>query len=241
MVLTCSITTNNHIGEEPCTVAFERQVQILVVAVECLTKQNHDLEEQLRQRDAGPNNHEEEQEGTSAKRRDREGSEGSHAPSRQERQDTSCPFVTDTMPPHMVAKMQMMKERMNFMMNALKGRVSNDLDELVYRTDSPFTAPVTLFPLLAKFCMPQIEAYDESKDPLNHLESFKTLIHLQGVTDEIMCRAFLTMLKGPAKMQLSRLMPNSIGTFKELSAQFASHFIVRHKYKKSITCLMSIK
>ena len=58
------------------------------------------------------------------------------------------------MPPHMVAKMQMMKERMNFMMNALKGRVSNDLDELVYRTDSPFTAPVTLFPLLAKFRMP---------------------------------------------------------------------------------------
>ena len=45
MVLTCSIATNNHIGKEPCTVAFERQVQILVVAVERLTKQNHDLEE----------------------------------------------------------------------------------------------------------------------------------------------------------------------------------------------------
>ena len=61
MVLTCSIATNNHIGEEPCIVAFERQVQILVVAVERLTKQNHDLEEQLCQRDAGPNSHGEEQ------------------------------------------------------------------------------------------------------------------------------------------------------------------------------------
>ena len=71
----------------------------------------------------------------------------------------------------------MMKERIDFMMNALKGRVSNDLDELVRWTNSPFTAPVTSFPLLAKFRMPQIEACDGLKDPLDHLESFKTLMH----------------------------------------------------------------
>ena len=54
----------------------------------------------------------------------------------------------------MVAEMQMMKERMAFMMNALKGWVSNDLDELVHRTDSPFTVAVTSFPLPVKFRMP---------------------------------------------------------------------------------------
>ena len=63
--------------------------------------------------------------------------------------------------------------------------MSSDLDELVHRTNSPFTAPVTSFPLLSKFCIPQVEAYDGSKDPLNHLESFKTLMHLQGVADEM--------------------------------------------------------
>ena len=36
-------------------------------------------------------------------------------------------------------------------------------------------------------------------------------------------------------------MPNSIGTFKELSAQFALHFIRGHRYKKSTACLMNIK
>ena len=36
-------------------------------------------------------------------------------------------------------------------------------------------------------------------------------------------------------------MPNSIGTFKELSVQFTSHFIRGHKYKKSTACLMNIK
>ena len=66
-------------------------------------------------------------------------------------------------------------------------------------------------------------------------------MHLQRVPDEIMCRAFPTMLKGPARIWLSRLTPNSISTFKELSVQFASHFIRGHRYKKSTACLISIK
>ena len=56
-----------------------------------------------------------------------------------------------------------------------------------------------------------------------------------------MCRAFPTTLKGPARIWFSRLMLNSINTFKDLSAQFASHFIGRHRHKKSATCLMSIR
>ena len=36
-------------------------------------------------------------------------------------------------------------------------------------------------------------------------------------------------------------MPNSVSTFKELSAQFTAHFIGGHRYKKSTACLMNIK
>ena len=130
-------------------------------------------------------------------------------------------------------EIQMMKEWMDFMMNTLKGRVSSDLDDFVRQTDSPFTASISLFLLPPKFRMPQVESYDGSKDPLDHLKSFKTLMHLQGVVGKIMCRAFPTTLKGPARIWFSKLTPNSIYTFKELSAQFASHFIRGHKYKKS--------
>ena len=86
-----------------------------------------------------------------------------------------------------------------------------------------------------------METYNESKDPLDHLESFKTLMHLQGVVDKIIYRAFPTMRKGLARIWFSRLKPKSISTFKELSAQFASHFIGGHRYKKSTACLMNIK
>jgi len=148
------MASNNNHRDEPRTTALKRQVQTLATTVERLTRQNHDLEEQLHQKDARPNNYREEQESTNTEMRDQEGPEGSNAPSRQERQDTSHPSVADTAPLHMVAEIQMMKERMDFMINTLKGWVSNDLDELVHRTDSLFTVLVTSFPLPTKFYMP---------------------------------------------------------------------------------------
>ena len=66
-------------------------------------------------------------------------------------------------------------------------------------------------------------------------------MHLQGVANEIMCKAFPTMLKGATRIWFSRLTPNSVSTFKELSAQFTMHFIRGHRYKKSTACLMSIR
>ena len=84
----------------------------------------------------------------------------------------------DMAPPPIFAEMQVMKEQMEVMMNALKGRVFFDLDDLVNRTDLSFTIPVNSCPLPQKFRMPQIESYDGVKDPFDHLETFKTLMHL---------------------------------------------------------------
>ena len=48
-------TTNNVQGDKPHTTTLKRQVQTLAAAVEHLTKQNCDLEEQLRQKNVGLN------------------------------------------------------------------------------------------------------------------------------------------------------------------------------------------
>ena len=60
----------------------------------------------------------------------------------------------DMTPPPVVVEIQAIKEQMEVMMNALKGRVSNDLDDLVNRTDSLFTTSINSFPLPQKFRMP---------------------------------------------------------------------------------------
>ena len=145
-------TTNNIQGDEPFPTALERQVQTLTaaVAVERLTRQNQTLKEQLRQKNAAMGNQEEDQEGASVDHRNKEGPEGSNAPNRP---NVSRPFLIDTPPPYIVEEMQMMKERMECMMSALKGRVSSDLNDLVNQTDSPFTTSVNSFPLPPKFRM----------------------------------------------------------------------------------------
>ena len=66
----------------------------------------------------------------------------------------SLPSLMYTTPPPIVAEMQVIKEQMEIMMNAFKGQVSSDLNDLINQTDSPFTASVNSFPLLHKFCMP---------------------------------------------------------------------------------------
>ena len=154
MVLTRSMaTTINVQGDKPPrSTALERQVQTLVATVERLTKQNHDLEEQLRQRDAGHNVQEENQ-GDSSERGGPERPKGSNEPNRPERRNLSMPSLMDTAPPPIFAKMQAMKEQIEVMMNALKGCFSSDLDDLVNKTDSPFTIPVNSCPLPQKFRM----------------------------------------------------------------------------------------
>ena len=76
-------TTKNVQEDEPRLTALEKQVQILTEAIECLTKQNQVLEEQLHQK----TRHDIPEEGledTSAEQRDREGPEGSNALSKLE-------------------------------------------------------------------------------------------------------------------------------------------------------------
>ena len=62
-------TTTNNQGDEPCTIALERQVQTLAAVVEWLTMQNHHLEEQLRGKNTTLDTQEEDQEGTKIERR----------------------------------------------------------------------------------------------------------------------------------------------------------------------------
>ena len=89
---------------------------------------------------------------------------------------------------------------MDELMNAVKDRAMENLDGMIQRVDSPFTTEVLNHPLPPKFHLPQLESFDGSRDPLDHIESFKTLMLLQMTPKEVMCRAFSTTLKGAAKV-----------------------------------------
>ena len=105
-----------------------------------------------------------------------------------------------------------MKEQMKEMKSQVKAKAARNLDMLVYRSKSPFTKRVEDYPLPTKFKVPQLENFDGLWDPLDYLDSFITVMRLQGVSDEIMCRAFPTNLRGSARVWFNQLETGSIDT-----------------------------
>ena len=125
--------------------------------------------------------------------------------------------------PHLERQMDQMKRALEEMKDSM--RRENHMDDLVHRTDSPFIVSITSHPLSSKFKMPTLDSYDGTCDPCDHISTFKTTMHLQGVPDEIMCRAFLTTLKVPAKVWFGKLPPITITLFQKLSKLFINNFV----------------
>lgn len=62
-----------------------------------------------------------------------------------------------------------------------------------------------------------MEIFEGGRDPLNNLEAYKMHMSLQVALNEIMCKAFPTMIKGPVRVWFSWLKPGSMSNFTELN------------------------
>ena len=101
---------------------------------------------------------------------------------------------------------------MDELKSAMKDKGGENLDGMIRKMDPPFTTEVHR-PLSPKFCLPQLESYDGSKDPLDHIESFKMLMLLQMTPDEVMCRAFPTTLKEATRVWFGKIPSRTIADF----------------------------
>ena len=98
---------------------------------------------------------------------------------------------------------------MDELRSAIKEKTEWSVDRLVRATNSPFTTAVLECPMPSKFQLPQLEPFDELKEPQDHLNTFKTTLGLQQPPDEILCRSFPTTLKGVAREWFTKL-PTSL-------------------------------
>ena len=133
------------------------------------------------------------------------------------------------------------RQELIHMKEAVKSRTPVSMDTLVQQTESPFMAEVLHFPLPAKFRMLQVEAFDKTREPVDHLNTYKNQMELHGYQDPVRCRAFAITLKGPAFSWFNRLLLSFILSFRELSITFVSHFIGARTYSKPSYHLLTIK
>ena len=77
--------------------------------------------------------------------------------------------------PHLEREMDWMRKVMDEMRKNI--RKENPIEDLDHRTDSPFMASISSYPLPPKFKMPSLDSYDGTCDPFDHIATFKTTMH----------------------------------------------------------------
>ena len=73
--------------------------------------------------------------------------------------------------------------------------------------------------------MPNLELYDGTTDPEEHLRVYKTQMYIQDVDDAAYYRYFPATLKGVTQKWFSGLPPGNVTCFQKLSDHFVSAFI----------------
>ena len=141
----------------------------------------------------------------------------------------------------MESELRNMRREMDELKNAVKDKAVENLDGMIRRMDSRFTTEVLNRPLLPKFRLPQLESFDGSRDPLDHIKSFKTLMLLQMTLDKVICRALPTTLKGATRVWFSKLPSGTIANFDQLGKGFVRHFIGGQRHKKPTGHLLIIR
>ncbi|GKV39886.1 hypothetical protein SLEP1_g47587 [Rubroshorea leprosula] len=105
----------------------------------------------------------------------------------------------------------------------------------------PLNTNITLEPYPIGFKIPQLETYDGTKDPDDHLHAFYSCMQAQNTSDALMCKIFPSTLRGNARTWYYSLPPRSISSYTEMVSAFATKFSNRRLIRKTTTELMRVK
>ncbi|RRT45016.1 hypothetical protein B296_00035322 [Ensete ventricosum] len=99
---------------------------------------------------------------------------------------------------------------------------------------SPFVQEIQDAPMPSHFRLLMLEAYDDNSNLTEHVTVFAVQMTLYGISDTIMCRAFLTALRGIARGWYSQLPPSSIHSFDQLAREFEANFLSSTRPKPTV-------
>ncbi|XP_025607855.1 uncharacterized protein [Arachis hypogaea] len=92
---------------------------------------------------------------------------------------------------------------------------------------TPFHRSILEVRLPKHFNKPTDMRYDGTQDPQEHLTDFEARINLEGVGEEVRCRAFLFTLAGSAIRWFNSIPQGSVTGFSDVSRAFLAQFTTR--------------
>ena len=90
------------------------------------------------------------------------------------------------------------------------------------------------------FSIPHFAMYGGSSDPYDHMLHFNQAMILNIRDDRLLCKVFLTSLKGPNLAWFHKLPRGSINSFGELCAAFVSQYLCSVRQKGNIISFQAI-
>jgi len=105
----------------------------------------------------------------------------------------------------------------------------------------PFTHEIMKAQLPPNWEGLNIDLYDGTTDPDDHVNIYKTQMSLYTSDSSVLCRVFPTSLKGGALSWFTRLLPNSVDCFKTLLSKFGTQFATSRPYYLTSIALIDIR
>jgi len=143
-----------------------QQIQALAANVQELKKQNENLKRRVHSK--GTNT-------SQSQRNHNDNDNEGHSPRNSRREISKH---TAQLTHGNIQMMKNMRKELDEVKNTMMGKTTINLDCMIKRIDSPFTASILECPLPPKICLPQLEVYDGTKDPLDHIGAFRTILNL---------------------------------------------------------------
>ncbi|KAI0500675.1 hypothetical protein KFK09_018891 [Dendrobium nobile] len=102
------------------------------------------------------------------------------------------------------------------------------------------TIAVLRHPIPARFKLPNIDSYNGTSDPYEHIDHYRTIMHIQRAPDALLCQVFPATLKGQARTWFYSLPARSIPLFVKLVKLFVEQFVVNRRMVKDSSHLSGI-
>ncbi|XP_030945680.1 uncharacterized protein LOC115970157 [Quercus lobata] len=105
---------------------------------------------------------------------------------------------------------------------------------------SPFVHKIEGAKLPRRFNQPTFTIYTGQGDPVEHVSQFNQRMVIYSQNEALMCKVFPFSL-GPMTMRwFNSLKTNSIGSYKQFTQTFCSHFITNNRVPRPLSSLLSL-